>query len=111
MPIGILELSVVLLIAAVLGLVARFLRQPVLVAYMATGALVAYFGIFDLVNPGTYQIFADLGITFLLFLVGLEVNYSSLRLVGRTSVIVGVGQIVFTALIGYFITKAFGFAT
>src|SRR3989344_1823517 len=111
MSIGILELSVVLLVDALLGVIARFLRQPVLVAYMATGALVAYFGFFELVNPDTYKIFADLGITFLLFLVGLEVNYSSLRLVGRTSLIIGIGQIIFTAGIGYMIVKGFGFAT
>ncbi|MEK7536000.1 MAG: cation:proton antiporter [Patescibacteria group bacterium] len=110
MSVGILELSVVLLIAALLGVVARFLRQPILVAYMATGALVAYLGFFDLVRPDTYQIFADLGITFLLFLVGLEVNYSSLRLVGRSSIIIGIGQILFTAVIGYVIVRAFDFA-
>jgi len=46
---------------------------------------------------------------FLLFLVGLEINYTSLKLVGKVSVVLGIGQIICTAAIGYFITTALGF--
>jgi len=80
-----------------------------LVAYLAAGVLLSYLGFFDLFNQESFQLFADLGIMFLLFLVGLEINYASLRLVGKSSVIVGLGQIIFTALIGYVIAKFLGF--
>ncbi|HXK31541.1 MAG TPA: cation:proton antiporter, partial [Candidatus Paceibacterota bacterium] len=108
---GILELTVVLALAAVLGTLARILKQPVIVAYLITGGVIGYFGFFDLLSQSTFGVFADLGITFLLFLVGLEINYSSLRLVGRTSLVIGIGQILFTSIIGYFIIRAFGFDT
>src|SRR3989338_3915778 len=108
---GILELTVVLALAAVLGTLARILKQPVIVAYLITGGVIGYFGFFDLLSQSTFGVFADLGITFLLFLVGLEINYSSLRLVGRTSVVVGLSQIIFTFAIGFLIATAFSFDT
>ena len=106
---GLFELAVVVLIAAALGVAARFLRQPVVMAYLATGIIVAYSGFLNIQNREVFSVFSDLGIMFLLFLVGLEINYTSLRLVGKTSIIVGVGQIAFTALFGYLISSALGF--
>ncbi|HEY4514701.1 MAG TPA: cation:proton antiporter [Candidatus Paceibacterota bacterium] len=111
MSLGIFELATVFLIAASLAILARILRQPLLVAYVATGALISYFGAFDLINQETFRLFADLGVMFLLFLVGMEVNYSSLRLVGRTALVIGVCQIIFTSGFGYFIAKTLSFPT
>jgi Kef-type K+ transport system membrane component KefB len=106
---GITDLAVVILIAAALGVLARFLKQPIIVAYLATGAFIGWRGLFDIANQETFQTFADLGIMFLLFLIGLEINYLSLRAVGKVSLIVGLGQVIFTSLIGFGIAKLFGF--
>lgn len=110
MAAGIFELAVVILIAAVLGLLARLLRQPLILAYLATGLLIGFLGFTHLIDQETFQVFSNLGVMFLLFLVGLEINYTSLRLVGRASVLVGLGQIIFTSAIGYFIAIALGFS-
>jgi len=110
MTVGVLELAAVIGFAAALGILAKALRQPVILAYLAAGALIAYFGFFNLANESTFKIFSDLGIMFLLFLVGLEINYSSLRIAGKPSVIVGLGQVVFAFVIGYWITLQFGFS-
>jgi Kef-type K+ transport system membrane component KefB len=104
-----LQIAVIILVAAVLGVLARLFRQPLILAYLATGALAGYLNFLNLGNRTTLEVFADLGIMFLLFLVGLEINYTSLRLVGRPSVIVGLGQIIFTAGIGYFIARFLDF--
>ncbi|MBI2607699.1 MAG: cation:proton antiporter [Candidatus Doudnabacteria bacterium] len=107
---GITELAIAITLAAVLSFVARWLRQPLILAYLAAGAIISYFGFFDPLGQETFNIFADLGIMFLLFLVGLEINYNSLRLVGKTSIIIGLGQIIFTSLVGFFIAQGFGFS-
>ena len=109
MTAGIFELAVVMLLAAALGVVAKFLRQPVVLAYLATGALLAYLGWTKLIDQETFQVFSDLGIMFLLFLVGLEVNWDSLRIVGRSAVALGFGQVIFTFGLGYGIAWLFGF--
>ena len=110
MPNGILELAIVILIAAGLGIIARFFKQPAILAYIAAGIIIGYFGFFHLNDKETFRIFSDLGIMFLLFLVGMEINYTSLRLVGKASLLVGLGQIIFTFAIGFAIALFFGFS-
>ena len=106
---GFFELALVVLVAAILGIAARLFKQPAILAYLLTGALIGYFKFFNFADKETFQIFSDLGIMFLLFLVGLEINYTSLRLVGKTSIIVGLGQIIFTAGLGFLIATVLNF--
>ncbi len=110
MPNGILELAIVFLIAAGLGIIARFFKQPAILAYIAAGITIGYFGFFHLNDKETFRIFSDLGIMFLLFLVGMEINYTSLRLVGKASLLIGLGQIIFTFAVGFAISLLFGFS-
>ena len=106
---GIFELSIVILIAAGLGILARMLKQPIILAYIFSGIAIGFFGFFHLTNKDLFQTFSELGLMFLLFLIGLEINYSSLRLVGRDSVLVGLAQIVFTFIPGFYLAKFFNF--
>lgn len=107
---GLYELAIIILLAAGLGIVARILRQPLVLAYLLTGMVIGYFQFFYLTDREAWQIFSDLGIMFLLFLVGLEINFTSIRLVGRDSLIIGIGQVIFTFIIGFFIAKLFGYS-
>lgn len=107
---GIFELAIVIVIAAGLGITAKLLKQPIILAYIITGIVIGYFGFFHLDNKEVFQVFSDLGIMFLLFLVGLEINFTSLKLVGKTSLIVGLSQIAFTFIIGFIISLIFNFS-
>ena len=106
---GVFDLAIIVLIAAGLSLIAKFLKQPLILAYILAGVLVTYLGFLNIniENTETFHIFSNLGIMFLLFLVGLEINYSSLRLVGKPSLIIGLGQIVFTAGLGFLLALGF----
>src|SRR3989344_42754 len=85
------ELAMVVLLATGLGIVAKVLRQPTILGYLVAGALIGAFGFLDLSDEKTFRVFSDLGIMFLLLLVGL-------------------GQIVFTFGLGYGIAVfLFGF--
>lgn len=106
---GLFELAILVLIAAVLGFLAKLLRQPLMLAYLGTGVAVGYFGLLHLEDQETFRIFSDLGIMFLLFLVGLEINYASLKIVGKPALLVGLGQVFFTLGIGYGIAQLLGF--
>ncbi len=105
----IFDLALIIGTAAAFGIVGRLLRQPLILTYIITGLVLGVSGHFALADQITLQTFADMGIMFLLFLIGLEINYSSLRLVGKISVILGVLQIIFTSFIGYLIALAFNF--
>jgi Kef-type K+ transport system membrane component KefB len=106
---GFFELTIILAGAAVLSIIAKMLKQPTILAYLAVGALINYLGVFDLTRFEIFDLFSDIGIMLLLFLVGLEINYVSLRLVGKVSLILGVGQILFTTLGGFIMSQMFGF--
>ena len=109
MATGLVELAIVVVLAAILGIIAKLLKQPTILAYIITGAIIAYFGFFHFDNQDVLRAFSDMGIMFLLFLVGLEINYKTVRLVGRESLIGGLAQVVFTALAGFGIAELLGF--
>jgi Kef-type K+ transport system membrane component KefB len=106
---GFFELTIILIAAAVLSIIARMLRQPTILAYLAVGVLINYLNLFDFHSFNLFELFSDLGIMLLLFLVGLEINYSSLKMVGKVSLILGLGQVIFTSIGGFIISRFFGF--
>ena len=84
------DLFVVLLAAKLGDELFRRLRQPTLVGEILAGLLVGP-AVFGLVEPSeVLEVFAELGVVFLLFWVGLETKLSDLREVGSTAISVGV---------------------
>ncbi len=104
------ELGLVIISAALVGVIGYYLKQPLILAYIAAGVLIGPFG-FGLVHDvETIHIIAQVGIMLMLFLVGLEMNPARLRDLGVVSLFAGIGQVLFTGLIGYGIIHAFGFS-
>ena len=103
------EITIVLALATVLGILARALRQPTIVGYIATGLIVGPLGVLHLNNPEVLDALAQFGIAFLLFLVGMEMNFGELKHVGRSAVLIGLGQVVFTSAVGFVLAAALGF--
>ncbi len=104
-----MELGIIILLATVLGFVAKLFRQPLILAYIITGIIAGPFAL-DLID--SYEMvstFSQLGAAFLLFLVGLHLSSKVMREVGKISVITGVGQVLFTSLVGFGIATLFGF--
>lgn len=100
-----------LVVASLLGIVARILKQPLILAYIVTGILISLSGILGGVSEGAVQVLSNIGIAFLLFLVGIELEISDLKYVGKAAVYGGLGQIVFTTLVGFILISALGFST
>ncbi|MEK7537966.1 MAG: cation:proton antiporter [Patescibacteria group bacterium] len=100
---SIAELAVLLSIAAVVGVIARLFKQPMILAYLLVGGLVAGLGLLPLADNPLYRTFSALGVTLLLFLVGLEINVTALRKVGLAAIVLGLGQVVITFVGGFFI--------
>ncbi len=102
------ELGIILIIASILGLACRAIKQPLILAYIATGLLIAQFSQ-GLLSAEAYLSLAEVGIALLLFIVGLNMDLRILKEVGKTSLIAGLGQVVFTAAIGYPLVRWLGF--
>ena len=105
------DIALILTLTAVFAAIFGRLRQPVLLAYLLAGILAASSGVFKELTAGsTLDFLAELGIAFALFLIGLELKFSNIRQIGRAAVAVGLGQIVFTILVGFFIASGVGFS-
>ena len=105
-----LELGIILVLAAILGIILKALKQPLILAYLITGLIIGALGFFDIAEREALEFFSNLGVMFLLFLVGLEMDYDSIKKVGKTSLAIGLGQVAFTATGGFLIANfVFGF--
>ena len=95
--------------AAVFATLALYARQTLLVAYIVLGILLgpSVLGIVE--NHEFIQQVSDIGIMFLLFLLGLSLNPNKLILLIKDATIVTVGSGLVFALAGYIVAKIFGF--
>ncbi len=99
------ELSIILFLTVLISAVMHFLKQPLIIGYILSG-IIAGPVVFNIVQSAdTFSTFAQMGITFLLFMVGLNLNFRVIGDVGKTSLLTGIGQVVFTSLIGYSIIR------
>lgn len=105
------EFGIILLVATGMALLMRLLRQPLIIGHILTGILVGPL-LFDLIQTDEmFQLFSELGIAFLLFTVGLNLNPRVLKDYGKVAIYAGVGQVVFTTLAGFLLSLLLGFDT
>jgi len=97
-----IELGTVLIVASLLAVFFKRIKQPLILAYLVAGIVLAQWYVGDL-STDIFKALAQIGIAFLLFLVGLNMDVRVFREVGRTSLLTGIGQVLFTSLIGYFL--------
>jgi len=99
------ELGIVLIAATLLAIVARFLKQPLIVAYIAAGIAIGPIGLGWIQSQEMIALFSELGIVFLLFIVGLQLDIRKLKNVGWQASLIGLAQVFFTGLIGFLIAS------
>ena len=100
--------AIILIASAVAGLVATRLRQPLIAAYIVVGIAAGPAGMRWVGSGGEIELLAQIGVTVLLFVVGLKLDVHVVRHVGPVSLGAGLGQIAFTFLMGYVICEVLG---
>lgn len=105
-----LEIGIIIITAGILAILAKALHQPRILAYILTGIILGPFILGIIKNQETTEVLANLGITFLLFLVGLELDLRKLKDVGISPLIICLAHMVFTGGIGFALALAFGFS-
>lgn len=106
-----INLSLILIIAVVVSAVTRILRQPLIIGYIFTGIIVGPYALGVLSDTSVFQIFSQIGVAFLLFVVGLHLNPRVIKEVGWVSLATGTGQVLFASVIGFLVAEALGFST
>ena len=104
-----IQLSVILGIALIFALLMKSLRQPLIVGHILTGFIVGP-TILGVVAAGdAIDAFGNIGVIFLLFIIGLSLRPKLIKDVGKISILTGVGQIIFTTLLGFIIGWLVGY--
>lgn len=104
------EISLIIAIGTFIGLIMHLLKQPLIMGHILTGVLVGPSVLNIVKGEDTVDVFASLGVALLLFIIGLGLNPRIIKEVGRVSAYTGVGQVLFTSLIGYAIVKSLGYS-
>lgn len=108
----IVDLAIVLAVAATTGLVARWLRQPSVLGYLFAGLVVGpYIPIPIFANPARVEAMAEFGVVLVMFAVGLEFRLGKLRSILPSSGLTALLQVSFLLWAGFVLGGALGWAT
>jgi Kef-type K+ transport system membrane component KefB len=105
------QVAAVLAVCVAAGALAMLLRQPLIVGLIAAGIAVGpeLLGLVD--ATAEIELLAKIGISLLLFVVGLKLDVRLVRKLGPVALATGLGQVAFTSSVGFFIALALGFDT
>jgi Kef-type K+ transport system membrane component KefB len=94
------DIALGIVFAAAAAHVARVLRQPLILGYIAGGVLLGPLGFGLITRNESVELISEIGLILLLFIIGLEVDLRELRRLGRSSLVLGIIQFGITALLG-----------
>lgn len=104
------DLALILVVAGVVTLVFKRLKQPLVLGYIVAGFVVSPHMPYTMsvVDKGDIHTWADIGVTFLLFALGLEFSVKKILKMGMAPVIAAVSIIFFMLMMGMGVAGAFG---
>ena len=106
------DLAFILVIAGIVTVVFKWLKQPVILGYIVAGIIAGPSITFlpTVTDSANIQTWADIGVIFLLFAMGLDFSFKKLMNVGMTAVIAATTVVCGMMFIGYTAGNAMGFS-
>ena len=103
------DFAIIIIVATIVGLIARQTGQPTIIAYIVTGLVLGPV-MFDVVTEeGLVESMAELGLGFLLFLLGMKMRFDDIREILRPIVNIAVWQTVLQTALALVVAWALGF--
>ncbi len=103
------DLSIVIVVAALVGLVFSRFKLPLTVGYILAGLVVGpYFGPALINNDTNIRMLSDLGVMFLMFSIGLGFSFRSVRKLGGAVIFPALWDVAFMVLGGFLVGKLLG---
>jgi CPA2 family monovalent cation:H+ antiporter-2 len=106
------DFAVIMIVASAMAVVSYKLKQPMVIAYIAAGMIIGpHTPPFSLITQiETLELFAEIGVVLLLFVVGMEFPIAKLRRVGKKASIIAAAEASGTFLAGFGVGQAMGFS-
>lgn len=103
LPTLITDLTLITVYAGIVTLLFKWLKQPVVLGYVLAGIFAGPYikGLPTVVDNENIRIWADIGVIFLLFSLGLEFSFKKIVNVGKAAMITANANIIFMLFIGY----------
>jgi Kef-type K+ transport system membrane component KefB len=104
------SIGIAILAATVMAFIAHYLKQPLLLAYIAAGVIIGpKIGFGFIQNEHDIETISHIGLILLLFMIGLEINVKKLKEVGRSLILSGTLQFIICVLLGLGFFSLIGF--
>jgi Kef-type K+ transport system membrane component KefB len=104
------DITLCILFAWVLGLLAHFFRQPLILAYLIAGFFIGPFGMGWIKSQESIGVISELGLIFMLFMIGLEIDLKKIIRAGRVILFAAGGQLIGGCILGILFFVAIGLA-
>lgn len=103
LPVIISDLALILIVASITTLIFKYLKQPVVLGYIVAGMIVGPVMTMlpTVQDTSNVKIWADIGVLFLLFALGLEFSFKKLLAVGKTGAITACMELLVMMIVGY----------
>ena len=102
------DIALCIIAAWVVAVISQVARQPLLLAYLVAGFIIGPNGAKLVTNPESIQTISEIGLSLLLFMIGLEINLKKMLSAGRVITITAAAQILGCVLIGWFLFSLLG---
>ena len=112
LPTMIQDLALILIVAGIVTLVFKQLKQPLVLGYIVAGFLVSPHMPYtaSVVDTENVQLWADIGVMFLLFSLGLDFSFKKILKMGASPIISTITIIFSMAMLGMIAGHAFGWS-
>jgi Kef-type K+ transport system membrane component KefB len=104
------EFGILLMIIVFISFLIKLLKQPIIIGYVLSGIVFSFFAFTGQIDD-YMTFFAQLGITFLLFFIGIGFDLKSLKYLGKDLIIAIIIQTIIFFSIAYITSYFFGFNT
>ncbi|MGN6308292.1 MAG: cation:proton antiporter [Xanthobacteraceae bacterium] len=102
------DITLSILFAWMLGMLAHVTRQPLILAYLVGGFVIGPFGIGWVKSEQSISTISELGLIFMLFMIGLEIDLKKIVRAGRVILIAAGGQLIGGCVLGVLMFLAIG---
>jgi Kef-type K+ transport system membrane component KefB len=102
------DLALATLMAWLVGVAAHLLRQPLILAYLIAGFVLGPSGLRWVKSQESIGIIAELGLIFMLFMIGLEIDLKKIIQAGKVIVVTAAAQILGCCVLGVLLFVAMG---
>lgn len=106
----IIQIAAAMVTATVFAHLARLLKQPLILAYIAAGIVVGPLQGFGWVDVHQIEPVSELGLILLLFMIGLEIDLKKVKESGKALIAAGIGQFAICVILGLLLLPLLGFA-